>query len=117
MSRATRLEMVRRDHDDRLRRAWESLLGTEQGRMIMFDLLHRTGINASIFTADAATISYLEGRRSIGIDLQNVYLAPQGARVHAEMLLEAESRAEELEIAARQDPEENDHDEGMNDED
>lgn len=101
-------DMVRQEHQARIDRAWADLLATEAGRFLMFDLMNRTGINASTFSGDAATAAYLEGRRSLGLDLQSVYLAPQGAAVHGKMLIEAEGRAEELAAAVARDEGEGD---------
>ena len=96
-------EVVAMEHNARIERAWAELLSTEGGRHLVHDLMNRTGLSGNIFTPDASTLAYLEGRRSIGVDMQNVYLAAQGAQVHAQMLIEAEARALEMAAAMKKD--------------
>lgn len=108
MAKGKMVPMVREEHDRRLAQAWSNLLGTEAGRYVMHDLLSRCGVNATTYSADSAHSAFLEGRRSLGLELQAVYLAPQGARLHGAMLIEAEARASELMAAFEYDKEHQD---------
>ena len=94
----TQEEMIRAEIERRLTAAWEDLLDTEAGRLIMHDLMARTGIYMSTFVTNS-TSAYLEGRRSIGLELINMYLAPQGAALHGQLLIEAEQRDMEIRAA------------------
>lgn len=94
----TNAKMIREEMDRRLNAAWENLLATEDGRFIMHDLMDKTGVFLSTFVTNS-TSAYLEGRRSIGLELINMYLAPQGAALHGKLLIEAEQRDMEIRAA------------------
>ena len=104
MSHAQRMqaEISRRLHD-----AWDAILATEDGRLVLHDLLGRCGLYSSTY-ADGALSAYLEGRRSVALDLLREFLLPQGARCHAAMLIEAEDRAMEIRAAEEADERERD---------
>lgn len=78
----------------RAQEAWEDFLSTPEGRLAMFDLLLRCGVNAAIVPGEM--MAFQEGRRSVGLEVKERYLDPQGARIHAQMLIEAEERAQEV---------------------
>lgn len=94
-------EAVSQFHQHKLNQAWAELLGTPEGRMIMDALLQQTGAFQSSYTGDTHASAYIEGRRSIGLELFSQYLAPQGSEVHCMMLREAEDKALEIQVAAQ----------------
>ena len=105
----TKQEAVELHHRSRLTQAWADWMATEEGRMAMHHLLGTCGVYEGTFTGDARG-AFLEGRRSIGLELQNVYLAAQGARTHGLMLIEAEDRMNEIQAAIAADKENADDD-------
>lgn len=109
---ARRFELVAAEHASRVERAWRDLLKTEGGRHLLANILDMCGINSSTYSQDAAHSAFLEGRRSIGLELQALCLAPQGAAVHGQLLIEAERRAQELQVAYRSDEESEDEYDG-----
>lgn len=93
----------------RAREAWADFLSTPDGRLAMFDLFLRCGIEAAIFPGE--NMAFLEGRRSVGLEIKNAYLMPQGASIHAQMLIEAEGRAQEIWAAIEAERKEDEGDE------
>lgn len=106
----TQQDQVMALHASQLRDAWADWLATEPGRLAMHHILGTCGVYEGTFTGDQRG-AYLEGRRSIGLELQNVYLAAQGARTHGLMLIEAEDRMNEIMAAVAADQGDADADE------
>lgn len=105
------LDALTRHNAERLASAWTSVLEQPEGRLIMWDLINRCGVNAPVLS-EAGTMQWLEGRRSVGMELISSYLAPQGAACHAKMLIEAEARALEM-LSAQHAAKEEAEDEGF----
>lgn len=67
---------------DRLTLAAREVLGSENGRRLLFWLLNRTGVFASSFTGNSSTF-FLEGKRSIGIELYRLLLSADQNAIHS----------------------------------
>ena len=50
----------------------KNVMGTKEGREMVFSLLDLCQVNASSFSTNALSMAYAEGRRSVGLDLQRV---------------------------------------------
>lgn len=66
---------------DRLTLAAKEMLETASGRRFLFWLLNRTGVFASSFTGNSSTF-FLEGKRSIGIELYRLLLSADPGAIH-----------------------------------
>ncbi|MGL5828352.1 MAG: hypothetical protein ACRC0L_02135 [Angustibacter sp.] len=98
----THREAAEKEMARKLQAAWRDILSTSEGRMVMHSLMGSCGIFASTFTGDRRG-DFLEGRRSVALELQSVYLEQQGAEIYGRMLVEAELRMREIEAAAARD--------------
>lgn len=89
--------------DEKLRDAWESLLDSHDGRMIVHDLLTRTcGIYQGTFTGSNQGI-WLEGRRSVGLDILKEYVITHQGAPHGLMMAEADEREKSIMAAMEAD--------------
>lgn len=52
--------------DKRTKDAWESVLGSREGRRMIFDLLGVCHFGVSAFTGDNATTNFLAGKQKVG---------------------------------------------------
>ncbi len=66
-------------------------LNTKDGRAFCYTMLELTGLNAKIFSTDHAQMAYFEGRREVGLDLQEI-LFTHGANLYSLMQTEATER-------------------------
>lgn len=78
--------------------AWERLLGTEDGRLILWSILDLCGLQNFAFNGNAAD-TLMKGRQQIGAELLVNYVYPLGQGVYCKMLLEAEARDKRLQLA------------------
>ena len=66
-------EMAKRLKDDRLLCAVSALLDSENGKLVLYELINATGVFASSFTGNSATY-YLEGKRAVGLYLYQLLM-------------------------------------------
>ena len=80
--------------------AWAGLLSDKGGRLLVHDIIRRTGVyDATMSSGDRA--QFYEGMRYVGLELMRCYLKPASA--HAQMLLEEEERFVRLSAAREMD--------------
>ena len=88
-------ELLKRDIDN----AWSALLETQSGRLILWSILDKCGLNNFAFNGNAHD-ALQKGRQQIASEILNEYVYPKGMQVYADMLLEAEARDKRLVDAA-----------------
>ncbi len=88
-------------------RAWANVLASGDGRRVVWSILTMCGIYSNTFTgrADAA---FLEGRRSIGLELLRDRIHAQGPTLYPEMMMADAEEQERLRIATLVDAENDD---------
>lgn len=85
--------------------AWQDLLATESGRLILWSILDKCGChNFDFYGTDLDTLN--RGRQQIGGEILRDFVFPAGVSVYAEMLVEAEIREKVLRQAAELDQKE-----------
>jgi hypothetical protein len=70
---------------------WRAQLSTPHGRRVVWHLLGRTGCWGPSFNTDAALMAYVEGRRSVGLELM-AYLQTHHRAAYVQMHREANER-------------------------
>lgn len=101
------VEKARALQEEETARAWANVAYTEDGRRVIWSILAMCDLYSSTFTgrADAA---YLEGRRSIGLELLRDRLSAIDPAIYPQMMLADIDRQERLEIARQADEETDD---------
>lgn len=77
--------------------AWAALLETEQGRLILWSIIDRCGGNQFPHFNDGRDQVFL-GRQQVGSEVLRDHVFPLGMRYYTDMLLEAETLQQNLEV-------------------
>ncbi len=97
-----REEQVQKALQDEIDRAWSALLQQPAGRLILWSILDKCGLqNFPVLGEPWDTIN--KGRQQIGNEILEECVYPVGMSVYTQMLLEAEERDQRLQAAIDQD--------------
>lgn len=84
---------IRSEMDERVLRAMSSLLSNSDFRLVIGHIFYLAGIENSTMNENASQMCYLEGRRSIGLDIARFFDA---IKLHGDSLAGYEARQEIL---------------------
>lgn len=76
-------------------RAWDEVLSSRMGRLVVWDILEQCGVYRSTFTGNAHG-TFLEGQRQIGLWMLAERIGAHGPRTFPEMQMEAAEFEERL---------------------
>ena len=76
-------------------RAWDEVLSTRMGRLVVWDILEQCGVYRSTFTGNAHG-TFLEGQRQIGLWMLAERITAHSPRTFPEMQMEAAEFDERL---------------------
>ena len=84
-------ERLQRIQEESKRTLIKQFLSTKDGRAFCYMMLELTGLNARIFSTEHAEMAYYEGRREVGLDIQEM-LFTHGENLYSLMQTEAVER-------------------------
>jgi len=102
MTAVSNLDAVHKELRDELMDAWQQMLSTEGGRLILWSILDKSCHDAVDFY-DNGHDALLRGRQQVGAEILNDFVTPLGIKSYADMLVEAEKRDKRLQIAVEAD--------------
>lgn len=91
-------DRVTKAHEDELSRLWIELISNENGRRLLHSILEKCQMmNFGHF--DSGYDVLLKGRQQVGAEILGDFVFPNGMQFYTDMLLEAEVRLKNLEVA------------------
>ncbi len=94
----TREDVVEAMLQQEVDEAWQWLLSQPQGKLILWSILDKCGLQAFPFYGNSHDALH-RGRQQVGADILASHVYPIGVHIYTEMLLEAEDRQKQLEAA------------------
>lgn len=84
-------------------RAWNEVLGSRMGRLVVWDILEQCGVYRSTYTGNAMG-TFLEGQRHIGLWMLSDRIGAHSPRTYPEMQMEAAEFEERLMRLSQEEP-------------
>lgn len=91
------LDIVEAQRDQLIQDAWAAMLETEEGRLILWSILDRAGVNQFPYFGDRRDDEF-RGRQRVGSEILDSHVFPLGMSYYTDMLLEAEALHNNLRV-------------------
>jgi hypothetical protein len=93
-----------------VRQAWGTVLGTREGRLVMWSILERCHVFARTYYGNDLD-GFREGQREVGLMILNERIFPHDVRTFAAMQIEHAELMDRIQLAAEQQAEKETSDE------
>ena len=90
-------ELIAKNRENSVNAAWQAVLDTPEGRLVMWSILERCGV-FQITTSGSSLDQWRAGFRDLGLTVLNERIFPHGVRTFATMQVEHAELMQRIEL-------------------